>query len=114
MRKQSALETTIQPYLLGDLAIEYSERAVTVGGRQVKLTATEYNLLLELSTNSGRVLTHDQLLRRIWGVDYAGDPRLVRAFVRNLRRKLEDNASDPIYIFTEPRVGYRMAKPHSG
>ena len=98
------------PYLLGDLAVNYAERRVTVAGRQVELTATEYALLYELSVNIGRVLTHDQLLQRVWGMERIGEPGLVRNVVKRLRRKLGDDADNPTYIFTEPRVGYRMAK----
>ena len=83
---------------------------MTVAGRPVQLTATEYQLLYELSINAGRVLTHDQLMRRGWGPDYPDDSRLLRSFLKKLRRKLGDDASSPTYIFTEPRVGYRMAK----
>ena len=100
-----------EPYRLDGLAIDYAERRVTVAGRPVRLTATEYKLLFELSVHAGRVLTHDQLLSRVWGAEYSGDSRLVRAFVKKLRRKLRDDADRPTYIFTEPRVGYRMAKP---
>ena len=74
------------------------------------MSATEYKLLFELSISAGRVLTHDQILQRVWGTGYAGDAPLLRATVRNLRRKLGDDANDPSYIFTEPRVGYRMAE----
>ena len=98
------------PYLLADLAVNYAERRVTVAGRQVELTATEYALLYELSVNIGRVLTHDQLLQRVWGMERTGEPGLVRNVVKRLRRKLGDDADNPTYIFTEPRVGYRMAK----
>ena len=98
------------PYRLGALTIDYAQRAVTVAGQPVRLTATEYTLLLELSFNAGRVLTYDHLLRRVWGPEYAGDAHLVRAFVKNLRRKLGDDAGAPVYIFTERRVGYRFAK----
>ena len=105
--------TPPEPYRLGDLAIHYEERRVTHVGREVKLTATEYELLRELSVNAGRVLTHDDLLRRIWG-SQSGDARLVRAFVKKIRRKLGDDANNPAYILTEPRVGYRMAKASSG
>ena len=101
---------TREPYALGDLTINYAERRVTVAGCPVQLTATEYKLLFELSINAGQVLTQDQLLRRAWGPDYSGDPRLLRSFVKKLRRKLKDDADSPRYIFTEPRVGYRMAK----
>ena len=102
-----------EPYRLGDLAIHYEERRVIHAGREVKLTATEYELLRELSVNAGRVLTHDDLLRRVWGSQHSGDARLVRAFVKKIRRKLGDDASRPAYILTEPRVGYRMAKASS-
>ena len=98
------------PHLLGDLSIDYAERRVSVAGRQVQLTATEYALLYELSVNIGRVLTHDQLLQRVWGLERTGDPGLVRNVVKRLRRKLGDNADNPTYILTEPRVGYLMAK----
>ena len=101
-----------EPYRLGDLAIHYEERRVAVAGHEVKLTATEYELLRELSVNAGRVLTHDDLLRRVWRSN-SSDARLVRAFVKKLRRKLGDDASSPAYILTEHRVGYRMAKASS-
>ena len=97
-----------QPYVLGDLTIDYEERRVTVAGRRVQLTAKEYQLLYELSVSPGRVLTHDALLRRIWGLYSSGDSRLVRTLVKRLRRKLGDDANDPHYIFTEPQVGYRI------
>ena len=100
-----------EPFVLEELTINYAERRVTVAGSTVRLTATEYRLLQELSNNAGRVLTRDQLLARIWGAEYSGDSRLVRAFVKKLRRKLGDNARSPTYVFTEPRVRYRMAKP---
>ncbi len=116
LRRQSALERTQahETYLAGDLMIDYSERLVTVAGQPVQLTSTEYDLLSYLSTNTGRVLTNDQLLREVWGPGYEGDSQPVRTFVKNLRRKLGDDARNPAYIFTEPRVGYRMAKPGGG
>ena len=109
-RAASDRSRTHEPYALGDLTINYAERRVTVAGCPVQLTATEYKLLFELSANAGQVLTQDQLLRRIWGPDYSGDSRLLRSFVKKLRRKLNDDADSPRYIFTEPRVGYRMVK----
>ncbi len=86
-------------------------RGVTASGRPVRLSATECKLLFELSISAGRVLTRDQILQRVWGADYSGEGKLLRATVKNLRRKLGDKATNPRYIFTEPRVGYRMAKP---
>ena len=116
LRRQSASERerTREPYRVGDLRIDYSERRVTVAGRPVQLTSTEYRLLFDLSVNAGKVLSHDQLLRRVWGPGYEGDTQPVRTFVKSLRRKLGDDARSSAYIFTEPRVGYRMAKPEGG
>ena len=113
LRKRRGAVTTAprQPFNVGDLDIDYADRSVTVSGRPVGLSATEYKLLFELSTNAGRVLTRDQILRRVWGLEYSGERDLLRAAVKNLRRKLGDDANDPRFIFTEPRVGYRMAKP---
>ena len=113
LRKGAASGRTEQrePYVLGDLTINYAERFVTVAGRSVHLTATEYNLLVELSVNAGRVLTHNQLLSKVWGPDYLEASQLLRTYVAYLRSKLGDAAKDPTYIFTEPRVGYRMARP---
>ena len=98
------------PYRLGDLGIDYGERRVTVAGSPVELTAIEYAVLFELSASAGLVLTHGQLLRRVWGKGPDGDTGLVRTIVNRLRRKLGDDADDPAYIFTEPRVGYRMPR----
>ncbi len=113
LRKRTAPGQTgqLEPFLLGDLAIDYAERHVTVEGRQVHLTATEYKLLFKLSTAAGRVLTHGQLMRLVWGPLYESDVRIVHTYVKQLRNKLGDNARRPVYIFTERRVGYRMARP---
>ena len=96
--------------MLGGLTIDYAERRVTVGGQPIQLTAIETSLLVELSVHAGLVLTHDHLLQRVWGLGSSGDSRPVRTAVKNLRRKLGDDAGNPMYIFTELRVGYRMAK----
>ena len=100
-----------EPFRLRDLAIHYEQRRVTVAGRAVRLTATEYELLRVLSLNPLRVLTYDALLRRVWGGRDAGDVKLVRAFVKKLRRKLGDDPARPAYVATERGVGYRMARP---
>jgi len=112
LRKRTATGTTMhrQPYRLGQLSIDYADRTVTASDHPVQLSATEYKLLFELSISAGRVLTHDQILQRVWGATYSGDVQLLRATVRNLRHKLGDDANNPKYIFTEPRVGYRMPK----
>ncbi len=113
LRKKAASDRThaLEPYVLGDLEIAYAERRVRVAGSPVYLTATEYSLLFELSINSGRVLTHEQLIERVWSAPNSGDSQVLRAFIKSLRRKLNDDARSPRYIFTEHRVGYRMAKP---
>ena len=99
-----------EPYVLGDLTIDYAQRLVTLAGRPVPLVAMEYRMLAELAANGGRVLTYEHLLERVWGERGRGDLRPMRTIVGKLRRKLDDNAENPTYIFTEPRVGYRMPK----
>ena len=99
-----------EPYVLGELVIDYASRRVTLAGRPVQLTLKEYGLVYELSINSGRVLTYEYLLQRVWGQDYYGDVRPMRTAMSSLRRKLGDDTANPTYIFTEHRVGYRMAK----
>ena len=109
--RKGAVARHPEPFSLGDVTIDYMERIVTVAGRPIQLTPTEYKLLSELSTNAGRVLTHDQVLQRVWGQDRSVDLRVLRSFVKSLRHKLGDDARNPSYIFTEPSVGYRLAKP---
>ena len=112
LRKREAPEWAepSQPYVFGDLTIDYAERRVTLAGRPVQLTAIEYGLLFELSANAGRVMTYDRLLQRVWGLRRSGDSRRVRTAAKQLRRKLGDDANNPTFILNEPRVGYRMEK----
>ena len=102
-----------EPFVLGELTIHYEQREVTVAGRPVPLTVTEYELLRVLSLNAGRVSTYDMLTRRVWGERETNDTELVRTFIKKLRRKLGDDAARPAYIRTERGVGYRMARPGS-
>ena len=113
LRRKSAAgwKEPVVSYLCGDLVIDYVERQVSVAGTSVHLTTTEYKVLVELSAAAGRVVSHEQLLRRVWGPLYSSDARIVRTYVKELRQKLGDDAARPTYIFTEPGVGYRMAKP---
>ena len=99
-----------EPFVLGELSIRYDRRRVAVAGRPVQLTPTEYELLRVLSVNAGRVLTHESLLRQAWrgGDRRSPDPKLVRAVVKRLRRKLGDDAANPAYICNERGVGYFM------
>lgn len=115
-RIRAALRKRMEPFpadsasfVVGGLSIDYANRLVTVEGKHVELTATEYAVLYELAVQAPRVLSHDLLLQRIWGPERVGDSSLLRDVVKRLRRKLGDAANDPNYIVTEPRVGYRMA-----
>ncbi len=100
-----------EPFELGALAIHHEERRVTVAGRKVELTATEYELLRVLSLDAGRVVTYEALLRKVWSGREAGDLDLVRNFVKKLRAKLGEDAANPTWIFNVRGVGYRMPKP---
>ncbi len=102
------------PFVSGELRIRYDRREVSLAGRRLELTATEYELLRMLSLNAGRVVTTDTLLRRIWNRGRGGNSEPVRTFVKKLRRKLGDDPAKPLYIFTERGVGYRMAEPGEG
>ena len=112
LRQRAAAEPA-EPYMLGDLVIEYAAHSVTLAGRPVQLTAIEYRLLVELAAHAGRVVPYERLLRRVWGAEHAGDLRPMRTIVSSIRRKLGDDADQPTYIFTEPRIGYRMARGKS-
>ena len=103
-----------EPFVHGELAIDYERRRVSVGRRTVSLTATEYDLLRILALNAGRVVTSDSLLRQLWGARNSSDTEPVRAFVKKLRGKLGDSAVDPTWIFNVRGVGYRMSKPADG
>ena len=100
-----------EPFALGELAIHYDRREVTVTGRAVDLTATEYELLRVLSLNAGRVVPFDTLLDRVWAGRSGADANTVRIFVKQLRDKLGDRADHPVWIFNQRGVGYRMARP---
>jgi two-component system KDP operon response regulator KdpE len=95
------------------LEIDLGRRLVTAGGERVHLTKTEYALLEALATNPGKLLTHQWLLRRVWGVGYGEESHYLRVYVRALRRKLGDQASAPRLILTEPGVGYRWIAARS-
>ena len=103
------------PFTLGDLAIDYDRRHVSLAGCPVALTATEYEVLRVLSRNVGRVVTYATLLRQVWRRRSYGAPtKLVRAYVKRLRRKLGDDATQPAYIATVRGVGFRMLRPGDG
>ena len=101
------------PFILGELAIDYDRRRVTVAGRPVTLTPTEYELLRALAQGAGRILTHEDLLRKVWAGRGHGKvkPKIVRAYVKRLRQRLGDDAARPAWIVNERGVGYRMPRP---
>ena len=102
-----------EPYEFGEMVIDFERRTTTLCGLRLKLTPIEYRVLAELAANASRVLTHEQLLRRVWRNDRARDSGPVRTIIKRLRRKLDDDAATPTYIHTEPRVGYFMPSPGS-
>lgn len=87
---------------------------MTVDGREVKLTPTEYELIKILAQHRGRVLTHKQLLKAVWGAAYNEDTHYIRVYIGQLRRKLEENPTQPRYIITESGVGYRLMDSDPG
>ncbi len=107
LRRAKAEEAVPPVQRFGDLEVDLARRLVRVGGELVHLTRTEYALLESLVTNPGKLLTHQWLLRRVWGRGYETESHYLRVYVRSLRRKLGDDAASPRFILTEPGVGYR-------
>ncbi len=93
----------------GDLTVDLAQRRVTVRDREVVLTATEYRLLAELAQNAGKVMLHEELLSRVWGADYREEIDYLRAYVRYLRRKIEEDPAQPRYLLSRPGIGYMLA-----
>jgi two-component system KDP operon response regulator KdpE len=90
------------------LSIDLARRVVLLDGHELKLTPTEYEILKYLALHSGRVVTHGQLLRAVWGPNYQEETHYLRVYIGQLRRKIESDPSRPRYIITEPGVGYRF------
>jgi two-component system KDP operon response regulator KdpE len=108
-RVDSILTQPAQPAFRADgLEINFSERKVTVAGRELKLTPTEYRLLQELVLNVDKVLTHSMLLGKVWGPEYAEEKEYLHVFIGRLRKELEPHPESPKYIVTVPGVGYRF------
>lgn len=96
-------------FTLGNVTIDLAHRQVTKKGQPVPLTPTEYALLRQLVQHAGRVLTHKQILKEVWGPEYVDETHYLRVYFAQLRQKLEDDPSLPKLILTEPGVGYRLA-----
>jgi len=97
-------------YADGKLVIDSERWEVSRGGQLVELTATERRLLFYLAENAGRILTHQQILDRVWGAEYVDDTDYVKLYIWRLRQKLEENPSQPTYILTERGIGYKFEK----
>lgn len=94
---------------VGELVVDFAARRVFMGEQEVHLTKLEFNLLAALARHPGKVLTHTQLLREVWGPHAAGETHYLRVYAANLRRKLEPDPAQPRYLITEQGVGYRLA-----
>ena len=102
-----AQETIIKA---GDLSIDLSRHIVTRDGAEVKLTVTEFKLLAYLAHNPGRVLTHQSILSKVWGIEYIDDVEYLRVYISQLRKKLEQDSRHPRHLLSEPGVGYRFSE----
>jgi two-component system KDP operon response regulator KdpE len=111
LRHQQTQPNEAAIFLLGNLAVDLARRVVKVHDEDVQLTPNEYALLRVFIQNAGKVLTHHQLLREVWGPGYEHEKHLLRVNISNLRGKLEEEPARPRYIITEPGVGYRLRTP---
>lgn len=97
----------------GDLKIDFLKRTVFRGGTEIKLTPTEYTIIKILAQNSGKVITHNQIMDELWGLNAHADPSYLRVYILMLRKKIETDSSNPKIIITEPGVGYRFIAEYS-
>ena len=105
-RTQSLPLTHEQPFVSGDIQVDFVRREVTVRGQTVPLTGTEYRLLYHLVRNAGRIMTHEALLGRVWGREYTDEISYLKSYISRLRNKLEQAPHQPEHILTEYGVGY--------
>ena len=106
--RRTVSATTDPLFQTAGLVVDLGRRRVTVHGQEASLTPTEYDLLRALVRHAGKVLTHRHLLTEVWGVAYQTETQLLRVNISNLRRKIEPNPARPVYVTTEPGVGYRL------
>ena len=105
----TALAPAVTRYALGGVTVDLADRTVQRDGVPLHLTPTEFELLAALVRQAGRVVTHRQLLRDVWGGEYTDQVQYLRLYVSQLRAKLEANPAEPQLLLTEPGVGYRLA-----
>ena len=108
LRHAVATEAGASQFSSGELKVDLGRRQVLVRGQEVHLTPTEYKLLTTLIKHAGRVVTHRQLLREVWGPQLSDQTQYLRVYMAQLRHKLEEAPSRPVYLLTEPGVGYRL------
>jgi two-component system, OmpR family, KDP operon response regulator KdpE len=109
LRTERRERAEISHYTIHGISIDVAQHQVELAGEPVKLTPKEFELLLFLAQNRGRVVTHRQLLMKVWGPAHGGDTQYLRVFIGQLRQKLEADPANPAIILTEPGVGYRVA-----
>lgn len=97
-------------YVFEDLVVDADSSQVTLHGKPVSLTPTEFQLLLTLAENAGRILSHEQLLAQVWGPEYVAEAGYVKRYIWYLRQKIEDDPADPRYILTERGFGYKLGE----
>jgi two-component system, OmpR family, KDP operon response regulator KdpE len=107
-RRRGRLDAVEPVFRVGDIEIDFSARRVKRAGQPVRLTPIEYRLLTLLATNAGRVLTHRQILREVWGPSHVEHEHYTRIYMGHLRRKLEADPAQPRFLLTETAVGYRL------
>lgn len=108
------LDPTGRYYRAGKIEVDLEGRVVKVGSNEVALTPTEYSLLQYLVSNAGKILTHRELLQKVWGPEYGGETEYLRTYIKQLRRKLEPDVAHPVYLLTIPSTGYRFRPPSAG
>jgi two-component system KDP operon response regulator KdpE len=101
-------ESEVSEFVIGNLSVDVPRRKVSVAGQDVKLTRKEFELLRMLAQNAGRIVTHRQILREVWGPAHEDDVHYLRIYIGHLRSKLGDDSANPTYIESEPGVGYRL------
>jgi len=106
-QNRTASLTPVQAFSVGDLIINFERRIITLDGHEIHFTPIEYKIMALLAQNAGKVLTHDLIIREVWG-PFSNETQTLRVNMANIRRKIESNPAEPRYILTEVGVGYRL------
>jgi two-component system KDP operon response regulator KdpE len=114
LRRTPSMQEPSGRVTIGTVEVDFDTRQVTARGRKVRLTPKEFELLRYLVGHRNKVLTHRELLQAVWGPDYGDQVDYLRVFVNQLRKKIEPKPSNPVFLLTEPWVGYRLQLPSGG